>query len=153
MRHRTHAVRRLAAAAVTAGALSLALSGAAGAAAPSPYATTTATTTVPAVGSAVTSASAGRLTHFSCSRADRALTRIRTTEGRIAAGLPKLHAAESRASAAGKTRRAARIQTRIARLERPGVTTRLQGLASAIEAKCSGSTPSTTPATTPSTGG
>jgi hypothetical protein len=148
MRRRTHMVTRLAVAAVAAGALSLAVSGAAGAAAPA----LTASTTAPAAHGAATPARAGRLAHFSCSRADKALTRIRTAEAGIAAGLPKLHAAESKATAAGNSRRAARIQARITRFERPGVTARLQKLASAVEAKCSGSVSSTTPST-PSTGG
>ena len=140
MGHRIRSMRIVALAAVAAGGLTLGTAGVAAATAP----TLTSTAGTPAVAQSGPAAK-NRLAKFSCTRAPRALSRIDKTEARIAAGLPKLHAAEAKATAAGKTKRAARIEKVITRLSRPGVTARLQGLASAIEAKCGVSAPATTP--------
>jgi len=96
--------------------------------------------------------SSDRAARFSCTRAPRALARIRKIEARIAAGLPKLHRAEARAKAAGKTRRAERIQKLIDRLDSPAMKSRLDTRTARIDAKCGASAPSTgstTPTTTP----
>jgi len=95
----------------------------------------------------VTASGTGALARFNCAHADRALTRIQKAETRIADGLPRLKAAESKAKAAGHTRRANRIQQRINRLEGSKVKSRLDRLAAGIEAKCNVSAP--TPTTSP----
>ncbi|HEX7444473.1 MAG TPA: hypothetical protein VF320_11320 [Acidimicrobiales bacterium] len=134
-------IQKLLVATVAAGTLALGTAGVAGAAAPMLTASSnTPVTTTPQV-----TAGNGRLSHFSCARAGKALARIQKAEAAIAAGLPKLHAAESKATAAGRTRRAARIQKAISRLGRPGEAARLQRLATAIEAKCNVSAPAVTP--------
>ena len=141
MGHRSPAIGYLVAAAVTVGTLAFGASGVAGATAPA----LTATSGTPAASTQLTPGAQRRLSHFSCSRAPKALGRLQKVEARIAAGLPKLHAAETKATAAGKTKRANRIQKAITRLERPGTTARLQALAAAIEAKCNVSAPITPP--------
>ena len=50
---------------------------------------------------------------FNCANATKALTRIQKIEARINAGLPKLTAAEQKASSNGHTKLAARLQKRI----------------------------------------
>jgi hypothetical protein len=109
--------------AVAVGALTLGTAGIAGAAAPG--------TSVSA--SSVTPAALAR---FNCANATKALTRIEKVEGRVSAGLPKLKAAEAKANQAGRTRRAARIEKRIKRLESTTFGTRLTKASAAIEAKC-----------------
>ena len=84
---------------------------------------------------------------FTCAKAPTALQRIATVEARISAGLPKLHSAEQRATAAGNTTRAARIEKRITRLESPSFQTRLQRVTQRIEQSCHVSSPSTGSAT------
>jgi len=126
------AAKKLAIGVVAVGALSLGTAGVAGAAA-SPVA-------VPKVGA-----------HFNCARATKVLTRIQKVESRITAGLPKLNAAEERATKNGKTARAARLEKRITRLESPQLQARLNKASTAIEAKCHVPAPtvasgSTTPA-------
>jgi hypothetical protein len=143
MGRRIHSTRVVALSAVAAAALML---GTAGVAAASPPTLTATSSTQAATGQLGPSAKS-RLAKFSCTRAPRALSRIDKTEARIAAGLPKLHAAEAKATAAGKTKRAARIERVITRLSRSGVTARLHALASAIGAKCGASVPA--PAPTP----
>ena len=133
--------RKLLVATVATGALALGTAGVAGASAP----TLTTSSKAPGAATPLVTGGKGRLSHFSCARAGKALTRIQKAEAAIAAGLPKLHAAESKATAAGRTRRAARIQKAISRLGRPGEAARLQKLATAIEAKCNVSAPATTP--------
>ena len=142
-------LRKLLVATVAAGALALGTAGVAGASAPTlaassgtPVATSSGT---PVATTPPVAPGTGRLSHFSCARAGKALARIQRAEAAIAAGLPKLHAAESKATAAGRTRRAARIQKAINRLGRPGESARLQKLATGIEAKCNVSAPATTP--------
>jgi hypothetical protein len=95
------------------------------------------------------------LSRFNCDRAPRALARIQKVESQISAGLPRLNAAEQKAKAAGRTKRADRIQHRITRLENPKTRARLDRLSKAIVAKCGASAPagssSTGTATGPST--
>jgi hypothetical protein len=117
-------VRRVAVGTVTVGALSMGVLGLAGTAG-------AATTTPPKVG-----------THFSCDRADKVLTRITKGEAKISAGLPKLTAAEQKATADGHTKLAARLGKVITRLESPAFKTKLTNATTKIEAKCPGSAPS-----------
>ena len=133
MRTVTPVVKRLAVGVVALGALSLGWTGLAGAAAP-------------AKGPVVTST-------FNCARAPKVLSRIEKGEARIAAGLPRLTAAEAKAKKAGHTKRAARLEKRIAHFTSAKFATRLHKAAAAIEAKChvsappaapSGSSPTTT---------
>ena len=79
---------------------------------------------------------------FNCANATKALTRIQKVEGRINAGLPNLTAAQQKASAAGNTKRADRLQKRITRLESAAVKQRLQNRSQKIESKCNVSAPS-----------
>ena len=141
-------MRKIVATTVVGGALMFGTAGAAdaaGAAAP----TSTATAGTSAATVQLTPGAKDRLPHFSCSRATKVLTKIQHAEAGIAAGLPKLHAAEAKATAAGETGKAARIGNRITRLGPPGSTTRLQRLAAAIEAKCNVAAPAIVPATAP----
>jgi hypothetical protein len=117
---------------VAVGALSLGGAGLAAAASPA----------APAV--SVTAPGTAKLSAFNCSNAGRALTRIDKAEARIAAGLPRLQAAENKAKAAGHSRRAARIHQAITRLEGSKVKNRLARRAAAIEAKCGVSAPAPT---------
>ena len=79
--------------------------------------------------------------HYDCTRAPKALARIQATEAQIAAGLPKLHAAQTRAQQKGKAKRADRLEKRIARMETPTFKARLEKRKAKIEAKCPGSSP------------
>jgi hypothetical protein len=83
--------------------------------------------------------------NFDCARATKVLTRIDKGEARIAAGLPKLTAAEARLTKAGHTELANRLQKRITRLESTQFKARLTRASSAIEAKCHVSDPGSTP--------
>ena len=87
-------------------------------------------------------------THFNCANADKVLTRIQNGEARIAAGLPKLTAAEAKAKADGNTKRADRLQKEITRFESATFKARLTTATQKIEAACPGSsaTATTTPA-------
>lgn len=138
-------MRNIVATTVVGGALVLGTAGVAGAAAP----TFSATSRTSAATTQLTRDAKDRLAHFSCTRATKALTRIQKAEVGIAAGLPKMHAAEAKATAAGKTRKASRIGKLITRLGRPGATAQLQRLAVAIEAKCNVTAPSIVPTTAP----
>jgi hypothetical protein len=121
--------KKLVIGAVAVGALSLGLSGMAGAATPA--------------------AGAQAISHFNCANATKVLTRIDRGEAHIAAGLPKLTAAQAAASKAGHTTRANRLAKRIARLESSTFHARLTRAAAAIEAKCNVTAPSTaSPSTT-----
>ncbi len=113
---------------VAVGALSLGAAGVAGAA--------TAGTATPTP--------ATRLANFNCANATKVLDRIQKVEGDIAAGLPKLTAAQAKAAAAGHTRLADRLERRITRLKSSAFTNRLDKAASAIEAKCNVPAPSGT---------
>jgi hypothetical protein len=121
--------KKLVIGAVAVGALSLGTAGMAGAATPA--------------------AGTQAISHFNCANATKALTRITTGEAHIAAGLPKLTAAQAAASKAGDTRRANRLAKRIARLESSRFHARLTRAAAAIEAKCNVTGPS--PASAPTT--
>jgi hypothetical protein len=87
---------------------------------------------------------ATRLANFNCANATKVLDRIQKVEGDIAAGLPKLTAAQAKAAAAGHTRLADRLERRITRLKSATFTNRLDKAASAIEAKCNVPAPSGT---------
>jgi hypothetical protein len=117
------ATRKVVTGAVALGVLTLGMGGVAGAA----------TTTTP---------KAGR--HFNCANATKALTRIQKAEADIAAGLPKLHAAEAKAAKAGNTKREDRLNKRIARYESTKFKARLAKRAATIEAKCQVAAPSPT---------
>jgi hypothetical protein len=123
------AAKKLAIGVVSVGALSLGTAGIAGAA--------TAPVTVPKVGA-----------HFNCARATKVLTRIQKAENRIAAGLPKLKAAEAKAAKNGRMARAARLEKRINRFESTTLQTRLTKASAAIEAKCHVPAPATTSGST-----
>jgi hypothetical protein len=120
--------KKLVIGAVAVGALSLGTAGMAGA-------------STPATGTQA-------ISRFNCANATKVLTRIDNGEARIAAGLPKLTAAQAAASKAGETRRADRLARRITRLESSTFHTRLTRAAAAIEAKCNVAAPSA--ASTPS---
>ena len=86
--------------------------------------------------------------HFNCANATKVLDRIQKGAADIAAGLPKLTAAQAKAAAAGNTKRAERLQKRITRLESATFKARLDKAASLIEAKCHVASPGgTSPAT------
>ncbi len=89
--------------------------------------------------------------HHNCARAPKMLSRISSVEASIAAGLPKLNAAEARAQQNGNTKRADRIKRRITRMESAAFKARLAKRAAAIEAKCHVSAPpaKSSSATTP----
>jgi hypothetical protein len=97
---------------------------------------------------AATVPGAKAISHFNCANATKVLTRIDNGEARIAAGLPKLTAAQAKASKAGHTKLANRLAKRITRLESSKFHTRLTKATAAIEAKCNVTAPST--ASTPS---
>ena len=88
------------------------------------------------------SASTPAATQFNCANAQKALTRIQKVEGRIDAGLPKLTAAQQRASSNGHAKLAARLQKRITRFEGAAFKQRLQTISQKIETKCNVSAPS-----------
>jgi hypothetical protein len=119
-------LKKLAVGALVAGSLTLGTAGIASASTPtsSPSSSTPAAST------------------FNCANATKALTRIQKIEGRINAGLPKLTAAQQKAAAAGKTKRADHLQKRITRLESAQFKQRLQTRSQKIEAKCNVSAPS-----------
>ena len=94
----------------------------------------------PATGS-VPSTGTKRQHTFSCSNGPKVLQRIATVEAHISAGLPKLHAAEQRATQNGKTKRAAKIERLITRLESSKFQTRLQRVTQRIEQTCHISAP------------
>jgi hypothetical protein len=94
-------------------------------------------------GAATTTTAPTSVAHFNCARAGKVLARIEKGEAHIAAGLPRLTAAEAKAKANGNTARAARIEKRIARLESSTFKARLTRVSAAIEAKCHVSAPTT----------
>jgi len=136
-------MRKIAATTVVGGALVLGTSGAVGASAP----TLTAASGTPAAATQLAPGAKERVADISCTRATKALTRIQKAEAGIAAGLPGLHRAQAKATAAGKSKRAARIGKLITRLGRPDATARLQRLAAGIEAKCNVAAPPVVPTT------
>jgi hypothetical protein len=120
--------------AVAAGSLSFGAVSLAGAAPAPSSAPPAPTTQAPATGKG-----------FNCANATKVLDRIQKGEAQIAAGLPKLTAAEAKATANGNTTRATRIQKRITRLESATFKARLDKMAQKIETKCNVPAP-TTPA-------
>ena len=134
MGHTGRMIMRAIAVAVMAGAIAFGAVGAVGVAGAS--APAVASLSASGAGAQGLAARSGKLTHFNCARADTVLARIQKVEARIAAGLPKLTAAEAKARGAGHTRRADRIQHLLAKLEDPTLKGRLDKLASGIEAKC-----------------
>lgn len=88
------------------------------------------------------SSSTAAASQFNCANATKALTRIQKIEGRIDAGLPKLTAAQQKASSNGHTKLAARLQKRITRYESATFKQRLQMRAQKIETTCNVSAPS-----------
>lgn len=95
-------------------------------------------------GAATTAPAASRVAaHVTCADATRVLTRIDSIEARIAAGLPRLTAAQHLAAESGRTVRADRLQRRITRLESARFRARLARVATAIEAACHVSAPAT----------
>ncbi len=93
-------------------------------------------------GAATTGSSTPAVTrHVNCANADRVLTRIQAGEAKIAAGLPKLTAAEAAATKAGDTKLANRLEKRITRLESSQFSARLAKVTSVIEARCPGTAP------------
>lgn len=99
------------------------------------------------IASAATSPAPRVGAHFNCARATRLLSRIDRGEARIAAGLPRLTAAEAKAKQAGNTKRADRLQKVISRLESLQFKARLAKASQTIEAKCH--VPAPAPASTP----
>jgi len=96
------------------------------------------------VASAATPATAGApaaVTHITCARAPKALTRIARVESAIARRLPRLQAAQSKATAAGHATLATRIERRINRLQT--VNTKAGALAEKVNARCPAPTRST----------
>jgi hypothetical protein len=120
-------LQKIAVGALVAGSLALGPAGMASAS--TPTSSPSATTPAPAE-------------QFNCANATKALTRIQRVEGRINAGLPKLTAAQHKASSAGKTKRADRLQRRISRLESAAFKQRLQTRSQKIESTCNVSAPS-----------
>ena len=121
------AAQKAAATAMVCGLLSLGSAGVASAA-------TTATTTGPTTTGSVPTGSAPAAHRFTCSRAPKALARITRVENTISRHLPKWEAAEQKATSAGHTKIAARIEKRIHRLQK--IDSRIGTLSHKIEAKC-----------------
>jgi hypothetical protein len=117
-------LKKLAVGALVAGSLTLGMAGTAFASTP-----TSSPSSTPA-------------SHFNCANATKALSRIQKIEGQIDAGLPKLTAAQQKASSAGHTARAARLQKRITRLESAAFKQHLQNRSQKIESACNVSAPS-----------
>jgi hypothetical protein len=127
MVHIIPAAKRVVVGAVAVGALSLGAAGIAGAA---------------TTGSAPTAGKA-----FNCANATKVLGRIQTRESDIAAGLPKLTAAQAKAAQSGNTELAARLQKKITKLESPKFKARLDRISKRIETKCQVAAPSSSSAT------
>ncbi len=117
--------------AVAAGSLSFGAVSLAGAA-PAPSSTPPAPSSTPAPSS--NTPKTGKT--FNCANATKVLDRIQKAEAQIAAGLPKLTAAEAKAKANGNTARATKIQNRINRFESATFKARLDKISQKIEAKC-----------------
>jgi hypothetical protein len=115
---------------VAAGVLAVGLASIASA---SPSAAPTTTTHTRSVPRSLRHFDVGR---FNCAHATKALTRIGKVEAHVAAGLPKLTAAQAQAARNGHPVRAARLERRISRLEGATFGTRLTRASAAIEAKC-----------------
>jgi hypothetical protein len=120
---------------VAAAALALGLAGIASA---SPAVTPTTTTHTLSIPRFVRHVDVDR---FNCADAAKVLTRIGTLEAHLAAGLPKLTAAQVQAARNGHLVRARRLEGRITRLESTTFGARLTRDSAAIEAKCPASAP------------
>jgi hypothetical protein len=117
----------LVAAAVTVGALSFGTAGIAAAAAPNPT-TTVATTATP---------KASASTHPRlCAVTSHALAHLEKRRATIAAELPRLIAEAQKATKAGHTHRARRLDKKIARLQRISFQGRVDRASATIKAKC-----------------
>jgi hypothetical protein len=79
--------------------------------------------------------------HAHCAKATETLARIQATEARIARRVLQLNQTETRAKQNGNTKRADRIQQRIAGLENPARKARLDKRKAKIEARCHVSAP------------
>ncbi len=121
------AAKKLAVGAVAVGALSLGTAGVAGA---------TGVPSAPKVGA-----------HFKCARAGKVLSRIERGQAQLKAGLPKLNAAETKAKARGRTKRADRLAKVIKRLESPQFSAKLTKATQRIEAQCHVTAPAPTTTT------
>jgi hypothetical protein len=75
-----------------------------------------------------------------CVRADKALARVEKAEAAVTQRLPKLQAEETKLTTKGRTKAAARVEKRIARLNK--IETKAGALASKIETKCPSGTSS-----------
>jgi hypothetical protein len=127
MKYSITTAKRVVVGVIAVGALSLGSAGIAGA--------NSATASTPA------SIAASSAANFNCANATKALDKIQSGEAKIAAGLPKLTAWESKLTLAGRTKLAARLQKRITRLESPTFKARLDKASTAIEAKCNVAAP------------
>jgi hypothetical protein len=114
-------VQKAVAATVICGAIALGTGGAA-------FATTTTSGSTPAA------------THVKCARAPKALSKITKAEAAITKRITKLQTAESKLTAKGHTKLAARVERRITQLKK--VDTKAGNLATRIEAKCPTVSPS-----------
>jgi len=81
--------------------------------------------------------------NFNCANADKVLARIQKGEAGIAAGLPKLTAAQAKAQAAGHTQRAARLQKVITRAKSATFAARLDKVSQKIKTQCHVAAPAT----------
>jgi hypothetical protein len=75
---------------------------------------------------------------FNCADAATVLARIDKAQAHVAAGLPKLTAAQARAARNGRVIRADRLERRVDRLESARFRARLTRDSAAIKAKCHG---------------
>jgi hypothetical protein len=115
--------RQVVVAAVIGGAAALGTGGAAFAVAPSSTTTTS-----------ITSSSLPAATHVTCARAPKALARITKVQGAITKRVAKLQADETKLTAHGHTKAAAKVESRITKLQK--ITTKAGTLAKKIDAKC-----------------
>jgi hypothetical protein len=125
---------------VTAGALAFGASGIADAS-PAPSAPSATHAAAKGTANATSVPKVGK--NFNCANADKVLARIQKGEARIAAGLPKLTAAQAKAQAAGNTRRAARLQKVITRAKSAAFAARLDRVSQKIETLCQVAAPGT----------
>jgi hypothetical protein len=120
---------------VAAGVLAVGLAGIASASPSGAPTTTTHTLSIPR---SLRHFDVGR---FNCADVTKALTRIGKVEAHVAAGLPKLTAAQAQAARNGHPVRARRLERRISRLESATFGARLTRVSAAIEPKCHVSAP------------
>ena len=87
----------------------------------------------------VAGAATGGSTHPNCAKAQAAVTRIVKLEAKANVWLPKAQQREATAVQNGNTARAARIERRIARVQK--LEARANARIQKLEAKCPGTTP------------